>query len=113
MAGGRRQKAGGRRQWLGHADARRAFPKAKEFTMLNRAPADWLCHADARQVFDLPTATPLDFRVSDPSHTSKGLSGKSETYRASEWQSHFPERAILAAMLRGKSLSLPEGPYFI
>ena len=56
-----------------------------------RLPTQWLCHSDVRQVFDLPSQAPLYFGVSDPGHRPVEINktlGKSETCRASEWQSH-------------------------
>jgi hypothetical protein len=51
--------------------------------------------------FDLPTPG-LFIRVFDPSFAVidrhvflEGLSGKSKTYRASEWQSHYLRTALL------------------
>ena len=51
----------------------------------------WLCHADVWQVSDLPKITPINLSVYDRGSETLGKrkdrAGKSETCRASAWQS--------------------------
>src|ERR1700730_18261772 len=57
----------------------------------------WLCHSDARQAFDLPSANlsssgSMTLAKFFPGHRPPSLErvlGKSETCRASAWQSHL------------------------
>jgi len=65
-------------------------------------PLKWLGHSDARQVFDLPTAN--SFLSGSPTHHGHRpvkirwtLNGKSETCRASAWQSHHEESSAYFA----------------
>ena len=73
---------------------------------MNQALSLWLCHSDARQVSDLPSEVTQFFpRVSDPAFAVRdrrilrSADGKSETCRASEWQSQNNEAFLLATGL--------------
>jgi len=58
---------------------------------VSRCLNSWLCHSDARQVYDLPETAPIFSQGSATrGHrpvTVQRLFGKSETCRASKWQS--------------------------
>src|SRR5215510_293850 len=84
-------------RWLGHSDARQVSDLSHG-TAGNRTISLWLGHADARQVSDLPHG-PFSILRSvtagrRPSAEGRWRFGKSETYRASEWQSHSWPRPI-------------------
>src|SRR6185295_3263907 len=61
---------------------------------LPRLLAEWLRHADARQVYDLPKNALFILPGLRPQLFFTRLAGKSETYRASEWRSHFGSRSM-------------------